>query len=54
MKRRKANPHIIASSGLYLADGNVAKEQPKSATDLDMAEKLWALSEKLVGQEFKY
>jgi len=49
-----SNTNIIGSSGRYLADGKVIEEQPKSVTDLDMAEKLWALSEKLVHHEFKY
>jgi hypothetical protein len=44
---------FAASSGLYLADADIAKEQPKpAAMDPDTAEKLWALSEKLVGQKF--
>ncbi|KFY34364.1 hypothetical protein V494_06836 [Pseudogymnoascus sp. VKM F-4513 (FW-928)] len=41
---------ITGSSGLYLADADVQKEQPK--LDSDTAEKLWDLSEKLVGQKF--
>ncbi|KAG0650757.1 Translocon at the inner envelope membrane of chloroplasts 32 [Hyphodiscus hymeniophilus] len=47
------DPSILDSSGKYLRDGGIAEEQPKvEATDPVIAERLWALSEKLVGQHF--
>ena len=46
---------LQAFSGSYLMDGDVAKEQPPaSVTDPALAEKLWILSEKLVGQKFPF
>jgi hypothetical protein len=45
----------IDYSGSYLADADIAKEQPKPAsTDPETAEQLWGLSEKLVGQNFAW
>ncbi|KAG2175313.1 hypothetical protein INT44_007801 [Umbelopsis vinacea] len=47
------DPNIASQSGSYLSDCQIAMEQTKSyATDDVQAEKLWALSEKIVGQQF--
>ncbi|KAI8576445.1 hypothetical protein K450DRAFT_256779 [Umbelopsis ramanniana AG] len=47
------DPNIISQSGSYLSDCQIAMEQAKPyATDDKQAEKLWALSEKIVGQQF--
>ena len=44
---------LLESSGSYLVDGDIAKEQPSpSVTDPVIAKKLWELSEKLVGENF--
>jgi NAD(P)-dependent dehydrogenase (short-subunit alcohol dehydrogenase family) len=47
------DPNIASHSGAYLSDCQVANEQAMPfALDEAQAEKLWALSEKLVGQSF--
>lgn len=47
------DPSIAGDSGAYLADAKVSPEQTQPyATDKEGAKKLWALSEKLVGQTF--
>ncbi|KAG2175316.1 hypothetical protein INT44_007804 [Umbelopsis vinacea] len=47
------DPNISSQSGSYLADCQIAMEQAKPyAKDDVQAEKLWALSEKIVGQQF--
>lgn len=44
----------IAYNGVYLEDGNLSDDLQPTATNPGDAEKLWKLSEKLVGQEFAY
>jgi len=44
----------IAYNGVYLEDGHVSDDLQPTATDATHVEKLWKLSEKLVGQEFAY
>ncbi|KAJ7158848.1 NAD-P-binding protein [Mycena filopes] len=47
------DPSIADKTGAYLSDCKIANEQAAPhATDKEAAKKLWALSEKLVGQEF--
>jgi hypothetical protein len=49
------DPRIAGRNGFYLNDGKIDDEAVKPyAVDSENAEKLWKLSEKLVGQEFKY
>jgi NAD(P)-dependent dehydrogenase (short-subunit alcohol dehydrogenase family) len=51
------DPSIAAKSGGYLVDGNVVEVGPLLAAyafDEGNAEKLWALSEELVGEKFTY
>jgi hypothetical protein len=44
----------IADNGAYLGDGNLSDDlQPTVKNPADV-EKLWKLSEKLVGQDFAY
>lgn len=45
------DPQLNRSSGTYLSDCQLA-QAAKHATDLQAAERLWRLSEELVGQEF--
>jgi hypothetical protein len=51
-----SNKHAFLDfSGKYLADADIAKIQPKAfIMDPDAAERLWTLSEKLVGQNFTW
>jgi len=47
------DPSIVDKNGSYLADCQVANDQAKPfALDKGNAEKLWKLSEELVGQAF--
>jgi NAD(P)-dependent dehydrogenase (short-subunit alcohol dehydrogenase family) len=54
--------HVVAAfdtrlgdfNGAYLEDGNLSDDVTATATDPEEAEKLWKLSEKLVGQTFDY
>ncbi|KAH7379159.1 short-chain dehydrogenase [Phaeosphaeria sp. MPI-PUGE-AT-0046c] len=50
------DPSITHRSGSYLADCQVDHKSPvmEYALDQSNAEKLWAMSEKLVGQKFEY
>lgn len=46
---------MLAYNGAYLEDGNVFPDrQPLPASNLEEAERLWKLSEELVGQTFEY
>ena len=46
---------LAEKNGSYLQDGNVDNDAAKSyARDKDVAAKLWALTEDLVGQKFDY
>ena len=45
------DPSIESKSGAYLDDGDVAPKQPDAAQGDE--ERLWALSEKLVGEKFE-
>jgi hypothetical protein len=53
--------HVVAAfdsrlddyNGAFLEDGNLAKEQVTASNPEDV-EKLWALSEQLSGETFKY
>jgi hypothetical protein len=49
------DPRLDAYNGAYLNDGNVANDklQPTATKEGDV-EKLWQLSQKLVGQTFEY
>jgi len=47
------DPSIEDQSGAYLEDEDIAKPEDY-AVDREKAEKLWHLSERLVGQEFAY
>ncbi|KAG0645867.1 Translocon at the inner envelope membrane of chloroplasts 32 [Hyphodiscus hymeniophilus] len=47
------DPSLEAHSGSYLHD-SVIDNTPEYAHDSKLAERLWALSEKLVGQKFSY
>jgi NAD(P)-dependent dehydrogenase (short-subunit alcohol dehydrogenase family) len=49
------DPRLDAYNGAYMADGNLAEDtlQPTAKKEGD-AEKLWQLSEKLVGERFEY
>ncbi|KAF1956517.1 NAD(P)-binding protein [Byssothecium circinans] len=48
------DPRLDDFNGTYLEDGNLSDDVWPHATDLEAAEKLWKLSEKLVGQTFQY
>lgn len=48
------DPRIDAYNGRYLADGNLSDDLQPTVTNEGDAEKLWKLSEKLVGQTFDY
>lgn len=50
------DPNIKERSGAYLADCQVTHNSPTKdyAFDPSNAEKLWTLSENLVGQKFEY
>ncbi|KAI1176044.1 hypothetical protein F4777DRAFT_292199 [Nemania sp. FL0916] len=45
---------IVESSGSYLANAELATPQPALATDSELADKLWSLSEDLVHQKFSW
>ncbi|KAG9200069.1 hypothetical protein G6514_007666 [Epicoccum nigrum] len=45
---------LDAYNGVYLEDGNLSDDLQPTATNPADMEKLWKLSEKLVGQEFTY
>ncbi|KAH6639681.1 putative short-chain dehydrogenase [Boeremia exigua] len=45
---------LNAYNGVYLEDGNLSDDLQPSATNPADVEKLWKLSEKLVGQDFSY
>ena len=45
-------PELDAQGGTYLADCQVTDQHAPWARDPEAAERLWALSEKLVGEEF--
>jgi hypothetical protein len=47
------DPSIADKSGAYLADADLA-EQSAHAKGSELAQKLWELSEKLVGEKFDY
>lgn len=47
------DPSIESVNGAYLRDGNVAKDPlPEFARGVENEEKLWRLSEELVGEKF--
>lgn len=46
------SPDLDGRGGLYLADGAVSDDHAPWALDPDAAERLWALSEQLVGRRF--
>jgi hypothetical protein len=56
-----AGTHVVAAfdprledfNGAYLEDGNLGEVEP-TAKEPEDAEKLWKLSEKLVGESFSY
>jgi hypothetical protein len=48
-----ANRNLIAEKGIYLDDCQVRRPS-KWAADPEKAERLWKLSEKLVGETFSY
>lgn len=48
------DPRIEAYNGAYLEDGNLSNGAKPHATNPEFAEKLWKLSEQLVGQKFEY
>jgi NAD(P)-dependent dehydrogenase (short-subunit alcohol dehydrogenase family) len=48
------DPRIDAYNGAYLADGNLSGELQPTVTKEGDAEKLWKLSEQLVGETFEY
>lgn len=45
------DPRIEKDSGLYLHDGHIVPERPY-ARDPETVQKLWTLSEQLVGEKF--
>ncbi|CZR61099.1 related to retinol dehydrogenase 12 [Phialocephala subalpina] len=47
------DPSLAAVSGAYLANGDVAEHQPEGMSEADQ-DRLWALSEKLVGEKFDW
>jgi hypothetical protein len=50
----RANNKKLDQSGACIADSATDPTTAPHALDLESAKKLWALSEKLVGQEFSY
>jgi NAD(P)-dependent dehydrogenase (short-subunit alcohol dehydrogenase family) len=48
------DPRLDDYNGVYLENGNLSDDLQPTATNPADAEKLWKLSEKLVGQEFAY
>ncbi|KAF2634070.1 NAD(P)-binding protein [Massarina eburnea CBS 473.64] len=48
------DPRLNEFNGAYLENANISDDVAPWATDLEQAEKLWKLSEKLVGQTFQY
>ncbi|KAH6613090.1 putative short-chain dehydrogenase [Boeremia exigua] len=48
------DPRLKPYNGAYLEDGNVSDRLQPTATNPEDIDKLWKLSEKLVGQEFDY
>ncbi|KAF2134172.1 retinol dehydrogenase 13 [Dothidotthia symphoricarpi CBS 119687] len=48
------DPRLDAYNGVYLEDGNLSDDVQPTATPPGDEEKLWKLSEKLVGQTFEY
>ncbi|KAL1644889.1 hypothetical protein SLS61_008570 [Didymella pomorum] len=48
------DPRLDDYNGIYLENGNLSDDLQPTATHPADAEKLWKLSEKLVGQEFAY
>ena len=49
------DPGIARQSGAYLVDGGIAEVQPSGPSmDMETAEKLWRLSEELVGHKFDW
>lgn len=47
------DPRLAAHNGAYLEDGNLSEVEPLARKPED-PEKLWKLSEKLVGETFAY
>lgn len=47
------DPRLDAYNGAYLENGNLSEVEPPARRSED-AERLWALSEKLVGETFSY
>jgi hypothetical protein len=45
-------PELDAEGGTYLADCQVTDQHAPWARDAEAAARLWAMSEKLVGEEF--
>ncbi|KAF2827699.1 NAD(P)-binding protein [Ophiobolus disseminans] len=48
------DPRLDEYNGVYLEDGNPSDDVQPTARGEEDAEKLWKLSEELVGQQFKY
>jgi len=48
------DPRLDGFNGAYLADGNVSDDVQPTARGEGDAERLWELSEKLVGEKFEY
>lgn len=48
------NPRIEERNGFYLSDCGIDETVSPYAVDVENAERLWKLSERLVGQEFAY
>ncbi|KAF2685648.1 WW domain-containing oxidoreductase [Lentithecium fluviatile CBS 122367] len=48
------DPRLNAVNGVYLEDGNISDRARPTATRPEYVEKLWELSEQLVGQPFRY
>ncbi|KAF2266199.1 putative short-chain dehydrogenase [Lojkania enalia] len=48
------DPRIDAYNGAYLEDGNISSDIRPTASNPDDVDKLWDLSERLVGQKFEY
>ncbi|KAK6198322.1 AP-2 complex subunit sigma [Pestalotiopsis sp. IQ-011] len=53
--RAALDPGLVEEEGVYLEDANITTDTrlvKEWATDAELAEKLWKLSEELVGQKF--
>jgi hypothetical protein len=48
------DPVLDICPGVYLSDGDVQEPERPDCLDPEEAEKLWNLSEKIVGEKFSY